>query len=111
AESGRLTDDAVLEAQVERMLADSRADALVDDFASQWLFLRDLELKDPDVFLFRDFDDGLREDFIDETRLFVESILREERSVLELITAKYTFLNERLAEHYGIPYVTGSRFR
>jgi hypothetical protein len=109
--SGRLTDDAVLEGQVARMLEDPRADALVVDFAAQWLFLRDLELKEPDVFLFRDFDDGLREAFVEETRLFVESVLREERSVLELITANYTFVNERLAEHYGIPYVKGEHFQ
>jgi hypothetical protein len=111
AVSGRLTEDSVLDAQVERMLADSRADALVDDFGSQWLFLRDLELKEPDLFLFRDFDEGLREGFVEETKLFVESILREERSVLDLITADYTFVNERLAEHYGIPFVKGSHFR
>jgi len=111
AVSGRLTDDDVLDREVERMLADPRADALVEDFASQWLFLRDLELKEPDVFLFRDFDDGLREDFVEETKRFVESILREEKSVLELITANYTFLNERLATHYGIPFVKGTHFR
>jgi hypothetical protein len=111
AESGRLHEDAVLAAQVERMLADPRAAALVDDFASQWLFLRDLDLHEPDVFLFRDFDRGLREAFVEETERFVESVLREERSVLELITAKYTFLNERLAAHYGIPFVKGSHFR
>jgi mono/diheme cytochrome c family protein len=111
AVSGRLTDDAALEGQVARMLEDPRADALVDDFAAQWLFLRDLELKEPDVFLFRDFDDGLRDAFVEETRLFVESILREERSVLELITANYTYVNERLAEHYDLPYVKGEHFR
>jgi len=111
AVSGRLTEDDVLDREVERMLADPRADALVEDFAAQWLFLRDLELKEPDVFLFRDFDDGLREDFVTETKLFVESILREEQSVLELITANYTFLNERLAKHYGIPFVKGAHFR
>ncbi len=93
------------------MLADPRAAALVDDFASQWLFLRDVEGKDPDVFLFRDYDDGLRSAFIEETKLFVESVIREGRSVLELVTADYTFLNERLAEHYGIPHVEGSHFR
>jgi hypothetical protein len=109
--SGQLADDSVLEAQVTRMLADPRADALVENFASQWLFLRDVERKEPDVFLFRDFDDGLRADFAEETKLFVESVFRDQRSVLDLITAKYTFVNERLAEHYGIPYVTGSYFR
>ncbi|HEX6997233.1 MAG TPA: DUF1592 domain-containing protein, partial [Gammaproteobacteria bacterium] len=111
AESGRLVEDAVLDAQVERMLGDPRAQALVDDFAEQWLFLRDLELKDPDVFLFRDFDDGLRRAFAEETRRFVGSVFLEGRSVLELLTADYTFLNERLAEHYGIPFVKGSHFR
>jgi hypothetical protein len=111
AASGRLTDDAVLDEQVERMLENPRADALVEDFATQWLFLRDVELKDPDVFLFRDFDEGLREAFIEETKRFVESVLREERSVVELITANYTFINERLAEHYGIAHVKGTRFR
>ncbi|MBN1238137.1 MAG: DUF1592 domain-containing protein [Gammaproteobacteria bacterium] len=111
AVSGRLSEDDVLDAQVERMLADPRADALVEDFAAQWLFLRDLELKEPDVFLFRDFDEGLRDAFLEETKLFVGSVLREERSVLELITADYTFVNERLAEHYGIPFVKGSHFR
>jgi hypothetical protein len=111
AVSGRLTDDAVLDAQVLRMLADPRAGALVDNFAAQWLFLRDLELKEPDVFLFRDYDDGLRAAFAEETKLFVASILRGERSVLELVTADYTFLNERLAEHYGVPFVKGSHFR
>ncbi|HEY8518880.1 MAG TPA: DUF1592 domain-containing protein [Gammaproteobacteria bacterium] len=111
AESGRLAEDAVLDAQVERMLADPRAQALVDNFAEQWLFLRDLELKDPDVFLFRDFDDGLRRAFAEETRLFVASIFLEKRSVLDLLTADYTFLNERLGEHYGVPFVKGSHFR
>ena len=109
--SGQLTEDAVLDAQVERMLADSRAGALVDNFAAQWLFLRDLELKEPDVFLFRDYDEGLRAAFAEETKLFVASILRDDRSVLDLVTADYTFLNERLAEHYGVPFVKGSHFR
>ena len=111
AVSGELADDAVLEAEVERMLAHPRASALVDNFASQWLFLRDVESKDPDVFVFRDYDEGLRSAFIEETQLFVESVLREERSVLDLIRADYTFLNERLAEHYGLPFVEGSQFR
>jgi hypothetical protein len=111
AASGRLTDDAVLDAQVQRMLADPRADSLVDNFAAQWLFLRDLKLKEPDVFLFRDYDDGLRAAFAEETKLFVASVLRGEHSVLELVTADYTFLNERLAEHYGVPFVKGAEFR
>ena len=111
AESGELNDNAVLEAEVERMLADPRAAALVNNFASQWLFLRDVESKDPDLFVFRDYDEGLREAFINETELFVASIFRERRSVLDLIRADYTFLNERLAEHYGVPFIKGSQFR
>jgi hypothetical protein len=111
AESGELADTAVLAAEVERMLADPRAAALVDNFASQWLFLRDVEGKDPDVFIFRDYDESLRSAFIEETQLFVASVLGENRSVLDLVEADYTFLNERLAEHYGIPYVRGSHFR
>jgi hypothetical protein len=111
AATGDLLQDSVLDSEVERMLADPRASALVDNFASQWLFLRDVESKDPDLFVFRDYDEGLREAFITETELFVESVLREGHSVLDLIRANYTFVNERLAEHYGIPYVEGSRFR
>ena len=111
AESGALVEDAVLAAEVERMLADPRAESLVDNFAAQWLFLRDVEGKDPDLFIFRDYDESLREAFVMETELFVGSVLREERSVLDLIRADYTFVNERLAEHYGIPYIEGSRFR
>jgi len=109
--SGALADDEVLLAEVERMLADPRSDALVDNFAAQWLFLRDVEGKDPDVFIFRDYDEALREAFITETELFINSVLREERSVLELIDADYSFVNQRLAEHYGIPFIKGSQFR
>jgi Protein of unknown function (DUF1592)/Protein of unknown function (DUF1588)/Protein of unknown function (DUF1595)/Protein of unknown function (DUF1585)/Protein of unknown function (DUF1587) len=111
AESGELDNETVLESEVARMLADPRAESLVDNFAAQWLFLRDVEGKDPDLFIFRDYDEGLREAFVTETELFVESILQEDRSVLDLIRADYTFVNERLAKHYGIPYVEGSRFR
>jgi hypothetical protein len=81
----------------------------VTNFAAQWLFLRDVS-KEPDV-LFRDFDEGVRAAFVRETELFLDSILREDRSVLELLTADYTFLNEPLAKHYGIPQITGSHFR
>jgi hypothetical protein len=109
--SGELADDDVLLAETERLLADPRAESLVDNFAAQWLFLRDVESKDPDLFIFRDYDEGLRESFIRETELFVESVLLEDRSVLDLIRADYTFVNQRLAEHYGIPYIKGSRFR
>jgi mono/diheme cytochrome c family protein len=111
AETGELAAEAVLASEVERMLADPRAASLVDNFASQWLFLRDVEGKDPDLFIFRDYDESLREAFITETELFVASILHEDRSVLDLIRASHTFVNERLAEHYGIPYIEGSRFR
>jgi mono/diheme cytochrome c family protein len=111
AESGELADDAVLAQEVDRMLDDPRSESLVDNFAAQWLFLRDVEGKDPDLFIFRDYDEGLREAFVTETKLFINSILRENRSVRDLIEANYTFLNERLAEHYGIPYISGSQFR
>jgi Protein of unknown function (DUF1588)/Protein of unknown function (DUF1592)/Protein of unknown function (DUF1585) len=96
---------------VRRMLADGRARALVDNFASQWLHLRNLASITPDMRLFPDFDDNLRQAFRQETELFFESILREDRSVLDLLRADYTFVNERLARHYGIPHVYGNRFR
>lgn len=108
---GELTKPAVLEQQARRMLADPRALNLVTNFASQWLHLRNLEAIKPDKRIFPDFDDNLRQAFRRETELFVESILRENRSVLELLSANYTFLNERLAKHYGVPHVYGSRFR
>jgi mono/diheme cytochrome c family protein len=111
AESGRLHEPAVLERQVRRMLADERSRALVDNFAAQWLHLRNLESITPDMRLFPDFDDNLRRALRQETELFVESILREDRSVIDLLRADYTFVNERLAKHYGIPNVYGSRFR
>jgi len=96
---------------VRRMLVDSRSRALVSNFASQWLHLRNLASITPDMRLFPDFDDNLRQAFRQETELFVESILREDRSALDLLSANYTFVNERLAKHYGIPHVYGSRFR
>lgn len=111
AAAGKLHQPAVLEQQVKRMLADPRADSLVTNFAEQWLFLRDLKTKDPDLYLFRDFDETLRDAMAEETRLFVASILRTHRSVLDLLTANYTFVNERLAQHYGIPNVQGSEFQ
>ncbi len=111
AARGKLHDGAILEQQVRRMLADPRSESLVTNFAAQWLFLRDVESKQPDVLLFPDFDDGLRHGFQRETELFLDSILRENRSVLDLLTANYTFLNERLAKHYGVPNVEGSYFR
>jgi hypothetical protein len=111
AVAGKLHEPAVLERQVRRMLADSRSQALVTNFAAQWLRLRSLDAITPDMRLFPDFDDNLRQAFRQETELFVDSILREDRSVLDLLRANYTFVNERLAKHYGIPHVYGSRFR
>jgi len=111
AERGKLKDPAILEQQVRRMLADPRAGALVSNFATQWLYLRNLAATTPDPRLFPDFDDNLRVAMQRETELFFESILREDRNVLDLLRADYTFLNERLARHYGIPNVYGSRFR
>lgn len=108
---GRLKEKDVWTQQVRRMLADPRSQALVSNFASQWLHLRKLDSTTPDMRLFPDFDDNLRQAFRRETELFFESVLREDRSVLSLLSADYTFLNERLARHYGIPHVYGSRFR
>ena len=111
AEKGTLQEPAVLEQQVRRMLADSRSKALVDNFAGQWLFLRNVRRANPNRDVFADFDESLRLAFQQETNLFLESMLREDRSVLDLLDADYTFLNERLARHYGIPNVYGSKFR
>ena len=94
------------------MIADERADALVSNFTGQWLQLRNLESKvAPDLLMFPDFDDNIRKAFRRETELFFAHILRENRSALELLSADYTFVNERLAKHYGIPGVYGARFR
>jgi Protein of unknown function (DUF1592)/Protein of unknown function (DUF1588)/Protein of unknown function (DUF1585)/Protein of unknown function (DUF1587)/Protein of unknown function (DUF1595) len=111
AVSGKLRTPAVLEQQVRRLLADSRSRALVNNFAEQWLYLRNLASTTPDMRLFPDFDDNLRQSFRRETELFFESIMREDRGVTDLLRANYTFLNERLAKHYGIPNIYGSRFR
>jgi hypothetical protein len=111
AERGELAQTAVLKAQVERMLADPRASALVTNFASQWLHLRNLDSVQPDLRLFPDFDDNLRESMRRETELFFGSILREKRPIKDLLTSRHTYLNERLAKHYGISGVTGDRFR
>jgi mono/diheme cytochrome c family protein len=110
AERGRLKDPTVLERQVRRMLDDQRADALVSNFAGQWLQLRNVETVRPDPVAFP-FDEALRQAFLTETTLFVSSIFREDRSLLDLLAADYTFVNQRLAEHYGIPQVYGSHFR
>ena len=111
AEAGRLRDPEVLEAQVRRMLADERAGTLVTSFAAQWLHLRRMRTVSPDVNAFPAFDENLREALVRETELFVGSQLRDDRSVVELLTADYTFVDERLARHYGIPGVYGPRFR
>jgi len=108
---GKLHQPQVLEQQTKRMLLDPRADALVKNFAEQWLYLRNLAATSPDPRLFPDFDDNLRQAFREETELFFQSIVKENRNVVDLLTANYTFLNERLAKHYGIPNVYGSRFR
>jgi hypothetical protein len=108
---GKLHEPAVLERQTRRMLADPKARALVTNFANQWLFLRDLKIANPDVLVFPDFDDNLRQAFQRETEMLFESILREDRSVLTVLDADYTFVNERLAKHYGIPNVYGPDFR
>ncbi|MCI0639696.1 MAG: DUF1592 domain-containing protein [Gemmataceae bacterium] len=111
AARNELRKPAVFEKQVRRLLADGRARNLATNFAAQWLHLRNLDSITPDLRLFPDFDDNLRKAFRQETELFVESVLREDRSVLDLLKADYTFLNERLAMHYGIPHVYGNRFR
>jgi hypothetical protein len=111
AERGRLRDATVMAAQVRRMLADPRAEALTKNFAGQWLQIRNIRSSGPDKNDFPDFDDNLRQAFEEELNLFFGSIVREDRSVLDLLTADYTFANERLAVHYGIPYVYGSHFR
>jgi hypothetical protein len=108
---GELRRPEVLEKQARRMLADPRSFNLASNFAGQWLRLRNLESVSPNVRIYPDFDDNLRQAFRQETELFVDSVVREDRSVLDLLRADYTFLNERLAKHYGIPGVYGSRFR
>jgi Protein of unknown function (DUF1592)/Protein of unknown function (DUF1588)/Protein of unknown function (DUF1587)/Protein of unknown function (DUF1585)/Protein of unknown function (DUF1595)/Planctomycete cytochrome C len=111
AERGKLREPAVLEQQVERMLADPRASSLFSNFVGQWLYLRNIETVLPDPAAFPDFDENLRVALARETELFFESMLREDRSLLDLLRADYTFLNERLARHYGIPGIHGREFR
>ena len=111
AQQGKLKDQAVLQQQVRRMLDDPRSNSLVDNFAGQWLYLRNLELQKPDPDVFPEFNEDLRRAFRTETSLFFQNILREDHSVLELLDADYTFLNQRLAEHYGVPGVYGPQFR
>ena len=111
AAAGRLDNPKVIEDQVRRMLSDPKARALTENFAGQWLYLRNLEGMVPNSSDFPDFDDNLRRAFRKETELLFDSIVQEDRNVLDLMTADYTFLNERLARHYRIPYVYGSHFR
>ncbi|MCC9655048.1 DUF1592 domain-containing protein [Rhodopirellula halodulae] len=111
AETKQLRNDDVLRTQVQRMLSDSRSEALVTNFASQWLQLRNLDSITPDLRLFPDFDDNLRQSFKRETQLLFEDVLVNDRCVTDLIASTETFLNERLATHYGIPGVNGSHFR
>jgi len=111
AVAGKLKDREILHAQVRRMLADARSRALIENFAGQWLYLRNLPASTPNLDMFPDFDDGLRQDMRRETELFFGSVIHQDRSVLTLLNADYTYLNERLARHYGIPNVYGSHFR
>ncbi len=111
ARAGKLHEPAVLDRQVRRMLVDRRSDALIDNFAGQWLYLRNLRTMVPNSVGFPDFDDNLRQAFQQETELFFGSVMREDRSVLDLMKGDYTFVNERLARHYGIPNIYGSEFR
>src|SRR6266853_1146154 len=111
ASQGTLHTPAGLNQQVRRMLADAKAEALVSNFAGQWLYLRNLKSLQPNSLEFPDFDDNLRQALQRETELFFRSIVREDRNVVDLMTADYTFLNERLAKHYGVPGVYGSHYR
>src|SRR5207245_1097691 len=111
AERGKLKEPAILEQQVRRMLADARANTLVSNFINQWLYLRNMESVLPDPAAFPGFDENLRVALEKETDLFFQSMLREDRSILDLIRADYSFLNERLARHYGISGIHGSEFR
>jgi hypothetical protein len=111
AVAGKLSEPATLTSQVRRMLADPRAQALATNFAAQWLYLRNLKNFAPDPNEFPDFDDNLRQSMLTETEMFFESVVNEDRNVLDLLNANYTFVNERLAHHYGIPDIYGPRFR
>jgi hypothetical protein len=111
AERGELSDPSMLERQVRRMLADPRSQSLVKNFVGQWLFLRNIPKMQPDITAFMYFDDNLRQALEQETTLLVESTLREDRSVVDLLTTDYTFVNQRLAEHYGIKGIYGNEFR
>ena len=101
----------MLEQQVRRMLADERAGKFAQDFAGQWLYLRNLRASSPDMYVFPDFDDNLRQSAVRETELLFETMIREDRPLPELLSADYTFLNERLAKHYGVPGIYGDQLR
>src|SRR5213593_3228825 len=111
ASQGKLNNPVVLEQQVKRMLADPRSDALINNFAAQWLYLRNLKATSPVATSYPDWDDQLRQAFRRETELLFESIMREDRSIIDFLNADYTFVNDRLAKHYGIPNIYGSHFR
>jgi hypothetical protein len=111
ATQGRLSDPQQYDRQIERMLADEKAEAIVENFAGQWLFLRNLQSARPDIDTFPDFDENLRRAMRTETEMLFADIMRNDSSVLDLIDADYTFVNERLAEHYGMSNVKGSHFR
>jgi hypothetical protein len=111
AAAGKLRTPAVLEQQVRRMLKDPRAAELISNFTGQWLGVRSLKTSEPIVNIFPDFDDNLRSAFEREVELFFSSIVSEDRSILDLLTGDYTFVNERLAKHYGIPNIYGPQFR
>jgi cytochrome c5 len=111
SQQGKLSDPAVLEAQTRRMLADPKSSALLKNFAGQWLFLRNVEQAAPNPDFFPDFDGNLKDAFLKESELFFENQMREDHSILDILNANYTFVNERLAKHYGIPNVYGNRFR
>ncbi|NDJ11636.1 MAG: DUF1592 domain-containing protein [Acidobacteriia bacterium] len=111
ADQGKLHAPGVLKAQVRRMMADSKSDALIDNFAGQWLLLRNLASARPDTDVFTHFDENLRQAFLRETQLFLTNIFREDRPALEMLDANYAFLNQRLAKHYGIPNVYGPQYR
>jgi hypothetical protein len=111
ASEGRLHDPAVLEKQVHRMLLDPRAESLANNFAYQWLHLQNLRQANPDLFLYPDFDRTLSQSMTRETELLFDSLRTENRNVLDLLTSRYTFVNERLAKYYGIPDILGNRFR
>jgi hypothetical protein len=111
AEAGKLRQPAVLDAQIRRMVADEKSEALVKNFTGQWLYLRNIERVLPDPESFPNFDENLRQAMLRETEMFFSSLLREDRSVLDILRADYTFLNERLAKHYGVSGVRGNEFR